>query len=393
MYTNRWAQFWLMGGLLWFLLGIAWMPSNKLYQQGLVALLWLPTLAFLWSGREHLLVFWRTRRIECMAFMALLLWAACSLWWAVVEEPVRELKRLLYVSFFMLSFVLLRESDTRLSLLLQVSGLGLGLAALVSILNFYVWQGHAWTARLQGIGELDHPILGGYVMGAAVVWLLCLMPRTLWARLASLSAVGCLLAFVVLTQSRGACAALLVSVLLLPLLMRGKLVWVLALGVLVLAMLGFWMFEPLIMSRGASYRPEIFINSLRLIEANPWGVGLGAEYRVPVLGTSRSFDHTHNLPLHIAVELGLPALLLGAILWLGAARVAWLSRRTDLGCSVLILLVFSSVAMQFDAASLWGTPRAEWFITWLPLALATVLPSHAGPGEGCAKLPGQFPDR
>jgi len=42
--------------------------------------------------------------------------------------------------------------------------------------------------------------------------------------------------------------------------------------------------------------------------------------------------------------------------------------------------------MQFDAASLNGTPRAEWFISWLPIGLASVLVwARANPGA-CDKI-------
>jgi hypothetical protein len=48
--------------------------------------------------------------------------------------------------------------------------------------------------------------------------------------------------------------------------------------------------------------------------------------------------------------------------------------------------VFSSLAMQFDAASLTGTPRAEWFITWLPVALASVLVWARAKPDVCDKV-------
>lgn len=75
----------------------------------------------------------------------------------------------------------------------------------------------------------------------------------------------------------------------------------------------------------------IWANTLALIRANPWtGVGLGefnfAWTLSPFPGRPVAFfDHTHNLPLHLAVELGLPlaalvlALLLQA-LWQAASR-------------------------------------------------------------------------
>ena len=39
MQETRWAQLWMAAGLIWFLLAIAVAPTNKAYQQGLVALL------------------------------------------------------------------------------------------------------------------------------------------------------------------------------------------------------------------------------------------------------------------------------------------------------------------------------------------------------------------
>ena len=36
MQETRWAQVWMTTGLLWFLLAIAFAPTNKIYQQGLV---------------------------------------------------------------------------------------------------------------------------------------------------------------------------------------------------------------------------------------------------------------------------------------------------------------------------------------------------------------------
>ena len=33
MQASRWAQVWMIFGLLWFLLAIAFAPTNKIYQQ------------------------------------------------------------------------------------------------------------------------------------------------------------------------------------------------------------------------------------------------------------------------------------------------------------------------------------------------------------------------
>jgi O-antigen ligase len=80
----------------------------------------------------------------------------------------------------------------------------------------------------------------------------------------------------------------------------------------------------------------IWGNTLALIKAQPWtGVGYGefnlAWSLTPFPGRPTAFfDHTHNLPLQLAVELGLPlaGLILLLLLW-ALARMALLAWRAD----------------------------------------------------------------
>ena len=65
MYERRWIQLTLLTGLLWFLVGIAWAPSNKLYQQGIALGVWLPALVALWGSRNLWLTLWRENRLFC----------------------------------------------------------------------------------------------------------------------------------------------------------------------------------------------------------------------------------------------------------------------------------------------------------------------------------------
>ena len=85
----------------------------------------------------------------------------------------------------------------------------------------------------------------------------------------------------------------------------------------------------------SSSRFAIWRDTLGLIAAQPWaGVGFG-EFNFAWTLTPfphrpvAFFDHTHNLPLQLAVELGLPlaALVMGLLLWAlcRAARKAWLA--------------------------------------------------------------------
>ncbi|MBZ5757408.1 O-antigen ligase family protein [Pseudomonas sp. S5(2021)] len=380
---------WLWLGQFWFLAMLAWAPSSKLYQQGLVVLLWLPTLAAAWTWRKQWAQRWRCWRSGGALMMGLMLWAALTLLWSETSQPLRTVKHLLYIALFWLSFVLLYGDARRersLYWLFWLAGWGLSLSALASLLVFYGEQGNPLDHRLRGNGGLEHPILGGYVIGAALVWLLALLPEQRRMRGLTLVAVLPLLIFVAMTQSRGAYLALVSALVVLVLLGRTRVLGYAVVAIVLAGALGWWAFEPLLMARGASYRPEILLSAARMVVEAPWGVGIGADYDVRVDTVTTVFQHSHNLPLHVGIELGWPGMLIWMALWCAALLRAWRARRQAVGRLVFVLLVYAGVAMQFDAASLWDTPRAEWFISWLPLALAFAISSPKVTPGRCDRL-------
>jgi O-antigen ligase len=95
----------------------------------------------------------------------------------------------------------------------------------------------------------------------------------------------------------------------------------------------------------SSSRFGIWDNTLALIRAHPWtGVGWGnfnlAWTLTPFPGRPTAFfDHTHNLPLQLLVELGLPlgGLVLGLLGW--ALWQAWRRSRTDVGARTAAMFV------------------------------------------------------
>jgi O-antigen ligase len=386
MQETRWAQAWMSAGLLWFLLAVALAPTNKIYQQGLVVLLWLPAIIFAWSARARLREVFCEQRWIYFPMLGLLVWALISLSWTNAPDPGREVKRLLYIVVFLLFFPIFAggRSD-RVIRIMKWGGVGLAVTAVVAIVKFYWIDGNVFFARLEGLGELAHPILGGYVIGLAAVWLALWAPRTglmqvVWAVLLVLLGL-----FVLLSQSRGAALALFLTIFATPIWCRDRRSRIVAAMSLMVAMLAFLYFEPLVMARGVSYRPQILMASLQMIMEHPWrGLGLGGDYKVFAEGLY--FDHAHNLFSHVAIELGLPGLLLWCAVWFGVLCEAWKARETFYAKGVIGIWLFSSLAMQFDAASLTGTPRAEWFISWLPVGLASVLVWARANPDACDKI-------
>jgi O-antigen ligase len=362
-------------GFLWFLLGVAWAPNNKVYQQVLVVLLWLPGLLALAIFHRCLLQIWHGNRTFCFILLLFLVWAALSSLWTAADEPARELKRVLYAGVFLVSLALLSACyPERIWQGLVVAFVGLALACAASIYLFYAHNMQPLSARLEGIGQLGHPILGAYVMTLAVIWGALCKPSGVWQSILWGVLMLFAVAFVLLGQSRGAMLALIAGISALLLLRGGRFMWVGSIVVVAVCWVGYELFAPFILARGLSYRPEIFQASLEMFMQRPFsGLGIGSDYRVVTLNYPEGFDHTHNGFTHVAVELGLPGVFLWFCLWLSAFHIAWQQRFSTEGRLLFGTLVVSLVALQFDAASLWGTPRAEWFVTWLPLALTLAL--------------------
>lgn len=388
MYESRWARALMTCGLLWFMWAIAFAPTNKLYQQGLVLFIWVPTLFVAWSARALIAQIWQAQRVLCLALISLAAWALIS--WSWSGASLREAKSMAYIALFILSFPILANGrPERIVRLMQWGGLGLAFVALVAMVRFYLIQGHGWTERLVGLGELAHPILGAYAIGVACIWMLHWVPQGRAIKVLWLVALGLLGGFVVLTQSRGAAVALLLTVLAMPLWRPDRRTVTIAVVGLIGAGVVFWSMQALMLERGASYRPEIFMSSLQMIEAHLWtGLGLGMPYQVT--SGEFTFDHSHNLFTSVAILYGLPGLFFWSVAWLSVLLYAWRARATMLGQGVIGVWVFSMLAMQFDAASLLDSPRAEWFITWLPVALATLLTFKKASIDACDKI-SRFP--
>lgn len=365
--VDRLLRVWLSLGLAWMVLGMLFLPSSKLYHQGLILFLWLPGLAALHPRIWRSLSWDRWLATIMLGFFA---WSVLSIQWG---GDVGHLKEMLYVALSLQSFVLMgylqgERFPQQLACLALLAGLFVGW----SIFEFYVLQGNALQTRLLGSGLLDQPILAGHVIGALGV-LLWFSRQTLPGRLqGAFWLLGCALCFVfvLLTRSKGPILAVLAALVFSCVSAHERWVRVFAGLILAITVLAACVFPEFLMRGGLSYRPDLLRGAWELYLQHPWlGLGMGGEYQLTVLQTGKVYEHAHNLFAHVLLQFGMPGLLLWLSMLVAIFLRLWKGRDKSLGYGVSGLLCFAVVALLSDGVGPWVKPREEWFTVWLPVLL------------------------
>lgn len=151
----------------------------------------------------------------------------------------------------------------------------------------------------------------------------------------------------------------------------------------------------------SSARFAIWSHTLQLIRESPWtGVGFGefnfAWTLTPLTQRPKAFfDHTHNLPLHLAVELGLPlaAAVMGLLLWAlwRAARRSWSAPAGDPAAAgaragvLMLLMIGLHSLLEYPLWYAYFLLPAAW--AWGYALGAPGADAPAG-GKGAASEPG-----
>ncbi|WP_408101982.1 O-antigen ligase family protein [Stutzerimonas sp. VN223-3] len=398
--TTAWADesirrrlfvLWLCIGLLWMLIGMQLLPSSKLYHQGLILFAWLP-------GLVAFVMFRDVRNAWDPLLLLLLLsvtaWAGASMGWGGEE---RRVKVLFYVMLAANAWVALASLNAKLFWrVLALGALVGGGLAWAALFGLYILDARPWQFRAVATGHMDHTILASHVMGALGILGLLLrneLPHALrrWAWL--LASLG-YLAFLLMSRSKGPMLALACAMVFAVICRPSRralfcLFIAMAVSVLLTTLL------PEVMLRGGySYRPELLSTGYSQLLLGPWiGIGVGSEYLLSIEGLRVSFEHAHNLYLHLAIQLGIIGLLLWLALQLCVLYKALQWRHTDRGLALCTLCAFSGVALFTDGVGPWVKPREEWFTVWLPvflcLAMTAGLKSDKWPGSDRSGLPAE----
>ena len=242
----------------------------------------------------------------------------------------------------------------------------------ISIFLFY--QDHPWSMRLDGVGRLENPLAGAIMFG--MVTLLCLHTiiqkgnfSTLWRSIAA--TCGALsLVYMSLTQSRSPVIGLLLAGLVYAVLQRYWKLLLATLGIAIVAGVAFYLDilpHDLVISRGLSFRPEIWQQALPAIMENPW------------FGNGATFDQTYHLSNKLVFQSHTHSAFIASLLFVGIVGTCILLllivQSFKYACStrnqlVASLLTYAIVMLSINGYKLLDNPSIEWLYFWLPVALA-----------------------
>jgi len=382
----------LMGAFLLFVAGYYLIPSSKWHNNLYYALVLAPfLLSYPWRGLAADL-----RSPPLALAFALLLSLDLSLSWSagVAADDVRKiLGQTLYVAaFLLLGMQLFRRYPDLAGRLFRVLGWVVLVAGIGSIIWYY--QSHPFPqARLGAWGRLQHAGWASMLYGLVGLWCLLQLvegsntrpwPRRIWLWAVALTALTVML----LSQSRGPLAALLLTLLIAGLLSRN---WrllsgfvLLGLGLALLTLAGG--FDPVAMltrEGGDSHRLEIWGQAWDQIRSSPWlGLGILAEPQFPTSNRQIS-PHPHNLLLSAWFYGGVPALLLFLALLLTTLWAGLKLWRRQRRIELLALTLYGLFYLMTDGYKFISSPWPNWLYYWLPIAWAAqvLAPPAADPAD------------
>jgi O-antigen ligase len=370
------AAAWQPAALLIFLAAAFLLPTEPAYALLFYAGVLPLTLLALWGapGRPG---------AGFVVAAALILWSALTLIWG--HDDGHRSWRFALDSLMTLVF-------------LAAMGLALGVPASARRLaGLLIWLGAANAAlsiaigvllphnteRLHGWGATSHPILGASVMGVAYLAAITRALTERRLRTANVAAAALMVAFILMTESRGPLLAMGAATLFV--ILAGRWRWHLLAACAVLA--AAWRLllpaalrqhdAAVLVSRGSSHRFEIWHRTLELIGQRPlFGHGLAANLDLP------GITFPHDLYLSVLFYSG----AVGFALFLAlAAIVTWrLWRQRDFASQLWLwmasLWIAALIAGLTDLGQITKGPGPLWFIFWLPvgLVLAANLPARPG---------------
>ena len=365
---------WLLPvGLLLLLSDLYFLPGRSLHHKLYYGLFSIPTLiAIILRPRELKEIL---RDPIVLGFMLFAAWAMASLMWTNGEEDfLGSLKPALHLLMLFWGCTLLTRYRSES---LQPVFFAAAIIALVAtVYNLYMFISHfAPQDRMVGAGAFDNPLLSSHAFGFfCIYWLTlgmtCKRPQILFI---AIPAFTIMFAALLATGSRTPLMAVVMAMVWLSFICWNRrslalMSMLIAGGVVVIAL-----FSEMIMSRGSSFRFELWQLVLEQIKLMPW-IGHGYESTLSLdPGAGLLLSEPHNFALGVLYYTG----ILGFTPWLfmqvWGLYSSWRHRVQPLFILASAWLVYGIGAGLTEGGGILPRPKEHWYLLWIPLALIAAL--------------------
>lgn len=307
-------------------------------------------------------------------FFIFAVWSTLSILWSDTQESMlTPIKRTLYIFCLFISFSIINKND----MILKVFVFAGAVIALISAYSLYSFQiTHQPDSRFIGTGALSNPLLSSHIFGSFSALLLTasLTTKIIKVKFIYLTLGSLLILAVVATGSRTPLLALVATAGWLSLILKNKTsIIIMIFSSLVLACI-YLLYPEAILSRGLSYRPELWSVAIEEILSKPIsGYGFDSNSEFYISSLDIAFREPHNIHLSILYFTGIIGFTLWCAMHACALWACWKNKADTLFIIASVLLVYGIAAGMTEGGGLLPRPKEHWFITWIPLAFVSAL--------------------
>jgi len=358
-------------GWLALLTGLFWIGDRSLFHKLYYALIAFPALIAL--VMQPTLSARLLRHPILIAYIAFASYMTLTLLWTDSDTSALSLiKRPIYVLVLLLSAALLAsERSQLLSRTLRAAGVAAAISGALSY-GYFLYNGHGifGNERFSGYGTLYNPLLSAHVYGFFAAFWLASWFTGREPSAVPLICLALLGVVIVATGSRTPLLALSTTALWLCMLnVNRRSLMVIVIGLVLGAGL-LYLYPSTIMSRGLSYRPDIWIEALKLANEQPlFGYGYDHHLMLELEGLELAFNDPHNIELAVLLAGGLVGMAMWIALYAIALVYSWRNRRDAAVVITSALLIFGLVAGLTEGRDFLSRPKEHWFLIWIPFAL------------------------
>lgn len=358
-------------GWLVILTGMFWAWERPLYHKFYYIFLAFPTLLTLILQPRLLKPL--TNNPLFIAFMAFSAYTLLTIAWSDTDSSVGELfKRPLYVAMLLFAAgIMSLHTPGRLEQCTRLGATIAPLAAGLSLIYFLFFSPPPIDNRLAGYGALYNPLLTAHVFGAfAAFWLASWFQARSALSPLPIICLALLGAAILATGSRTPLIGLTAALGWL-LIVGDRRRGLIAVGLVALILMSVLLLHPeAITQRGISYRPAIWMESLRQIGEHPWlGHGYDSSMTVIIPGLVDTFADPHNIELGVLYSGGIVGLVLWMTLYSLAIYFSWTYRKHPAVTLAATWLIFGFASGLTEGNAFMSRPKEHWFLIWLPLAM------------------------